>query len=196
MNSTISRVVLLANLILLATFTSCKKEDEGCTNSTDITLTIDGGVHVISELRMEGITVAGPSFGAPENYDCGIVFIELITQQGERIQFDGFSFLDEATNNAQTFNGSYGHAELGNYSSCASSTGPCKLYKGSYFPNRYGGDTYRSVDNVDFDSYNITTAADGTISGSMKMLAVSENTTEQTEVELQFSGICFQSPLD
>lgn len=196
MNLLPARLLLLAAVAVLLTFSACKKEDEGCKNSKEIALTIDGGRHVIKELTFEGVVVAGPSFGAPSSYSTGIVFIELITEQGERIQFDAFSFNEQATSSAQLYNGSYSHAELGNYSSCADTTSACKIYKGAYYPNRFGGETFRSVDDVDFDSYNITTAADGTISGSMRMLAVSTSTSDQVEVDLQFTGVCFQSPLD
>lgn len=196
MNLPTTRIVLFACFTLLLSFAACKKDEEGCKNSKEIALTIDGGRHVIKELTFEGVVVAGSSFGAPSNYNTGIVFIELITEQGERIQFDAFSFNEQATSNAQLYNGSYTHAELGNYSSCADTTSACKIYKGAYYPNQFGGETFGSVDDVDFDSYNITTAADGTISGSMKMLAVSTSTSSQTEVSLEFTGVCFQSPLD
>lgn len=196
MNLLPTRTILLACMALLMTFVACKKEDEGCKNTKEITLTVNGGTHDIQEFTFEGVVVAGTSFGAPSNYNTGIVFIEVITTAGERIQFDAFSFNEQATSNAQLYNGSYAHAELGNYSSCADTTSACKIYKGAYYPNRFGGETYRSVDDVDFDSYNITTDADGTISGSMKILAVSTSTSSQAEVTLNFTGVCFQSPFD
>ena len=196
MNLLPTRTILMACLALTMTFAACKKEDEGCKNSKDIVLTIDGARYDVTELTFEGVVVAGPSFGAPESYKTGIVFIEVITKVGERIQFDAFSFNEQASSNKQLYDGSYSHTELGNYSSCADTTSACKIYKGAYSPNRYGGETYRSVNDGANNSYSITTSTDGTISGNMKMLAVSEGTSDQVTVALQFTGICFQSPLD